>query len=205
MDVECQAKWDRTSRAYGWMTWAEERRFGPAKLALFARMSGRCLMVAAGTGTDFQYFPPGREIIAVDISSQMVEQAKRRAGAYDGTLRVEVADVQELSYANASFDTVVTSCTFCSVPDPLGGLRELHRCLKPGGQLLMFEHMRSRIGPIAVFQDLMSPLTRRFGPAMNRDTVGNVLRAGFDLICERNVYMDIVKALEARRPEAMCR
>jgi phosphatidylethanolamine/phosphatidyl-N-methylethanolamine N-methyltransferase len=201
MDVECQAKWDRASRTYDWMTWAEERRFGPAKVALFARMTGRCLMVAAGTGTDFRYFPPGHEITAIDISSQMVEQAKRRARTYDGRLIVEVADVQELQYAGASFDSVVTSCTFCSVPDPLRGLRELYRCLKPGGQLLMFEHMRSRIGPIAILQDLMSPLTRRFGPEMNRETVSNVLRAGFDLIRERNVYMDIVRAIEATRPE----
>jgi ubiquinone/menaquinone biosynthesis C-methylase UbiE len=201
MDIDCQAKWDRVSRRYDWMTWGEERRFGPAKRALFAGINGRCLMVAAGTGSDFRYFPSGHEITAVDISSRMVEQATQRAGAYDGRLSVEVADVQELQYASASFDTVVTSCTFCSVPDPLRGLRELYRCLKPGGRLLMFEHMRSRIGPIAIFQDLMSPLTQRCGPAMNRDTLGNVLRAGFDLLRERNVYMDIVKAIEARRPE----
>jgi hypothetical protein len=63
----------------------------------------------------------------------------------------------------------------------------------------MFEHVRSRIGPIAILQDLLTPLSRRLGPDMNRDTVGNVVRAGFELCCEENVYLDVVKAIEARR------
>ena len=109
-------------------------------------------------------------------------------------------DVQELKFPDATFDSVVSACTFCSVPDPLRGLRELYRCLKPGGRLLMFEHVRSRFGPIAILQDLMTPITRRMGPEMNRDTVSNVLRAGFELCREENVYVDVVKAIEARRP-----
>ena len=200
MDVACQAKWDRSSRAYDWVSWAEERRFASAKRALFSKMVGRCLMVAAGTGRDFQFFPPGLQVTAIDISLGMVEQARSRAAAYPGELGVEVCDVQALAFGDACFDTVVTSCTFCSVPDPLRGLRELYRSLKPGARILMFEHVRSRLGPIAIVQDLMSPITRRFGPEMNRDTVDNVVRAGFELLCERNVYMDVVKAIEARRP-----
>jgi hypothetical protein len=66
--------------------------------------------------------------------------------------------------------------------------------------LLMFEHVRSRFGPIALLQDLLTPITRRMGPDMNRDTVANVLRAGFELGREDDIYVDIVKAIEARRP-----
>lgn len=200
MDLGLQAKWDRTSRTYDLMTWGEERRFADAKQQLFAKMKGRCLMVAAGTGADFQCFPPDLVITALDISPGMIERARGRAAAYRGTLTLQVMDVQKLDFPDAAFDTVATSCTFCSVPDPLRGLRELYRCLKPGGQLLMFEHVRSRVGPIALLQDLMTLVSRRFGPDMNRDTVGNVLRAGFELDYENNVYVDVVKAIEARRP-----
>lgn len=200
MDVICQAKWERISRTYDWTTWADARRFGPAKRRLFSAMQGRCLMVAAGTGHDFRHFPPGLNITAIEISPGMLARAQKRAAEYEGELQLELADVQELTYADATFDTVATSCTFCSVPDPLRGLRELFRCLKPGGRLLMFEHVRSRIGSIAILQDCMTVVTRRFGPAMNRDTVANVLRAGFELCREMNVYLDVVKAIEARRP-----
>jgi len=156
-------------------------------------------MVAAGTGNDFRYFPPDLAITAIDVSTGMLDRARARAAAYPGSLKLRLMDVQRLEFPNEVFDTVVTSCTFCSVPDPLRGLRELHRCLKPGGRLLMFEHVRSRIGPIAVLQDLMTPLSSRFGPDMNRDTTANVLRAGFVLNREANVFLDIVRTIDARR------
>ena len=200
MNDRLRRKWDRASRIYDLITWGDERRLGAAKTALFAQMEGRCLMVAAGTGNDFKHFPPGLDITALDVSPAMVERASRKAVRYDGILAVRTMDVQALEFADASFDTAVTSCTFCSVPDPLVGLRELYRCLRPEGRLLMFEHVRSRVGPVAMLQDLMTPLTRRLGPDMNRDTVGNVLRAGFELDRKDNVYFDVVKAIRAHRP-----
>jgi ubiquinone/menaquinone biosynthesis C-methylase UbiE len=79
----------------------------------------------------------------------------------------------------------------------------MHRVLKPGGQILMFEHVRSRIGPLGAFLDLMTPLSRRVGPDLNnRDTVGNVQKAGFRIRPEENVYRDIVKAIEGVKDHA---
>ena len=92
---------------------------------------------------------------------------------------------------------VLIGGTFCSVPKPIAGLRELYRVLKADGQLLMFEHVRSKITPLGIFLDLMTPLSRRFGPDLNRDTVGNVLKAGSRLRREENVYLDVRKTIEA--------
>jgi ubiquinone/menaquinone biosynthesis C-methylase UbiE len=127
----------------------------------------------------------------------MLERAAKKADAYQGTIELRLLDVCELPFTDASFDTVVTVCTFCSVPRPVVGLRELYRVLKPGGQLLMFEHVRSKIGPFGIFLDFMTLLSRRVGPDLNRDTVGNVQKAGFRLRREENVYLDIVKIIEA--------
>jgi phosphatidylethanolamine/phosphatidyl-N-methylethanolamine N-methyltransferase len=197
VDIETQRKWDKASANFDFLTFGDDHRLGPHKGRLFAKMRGATLMVAAGTGNDFRFFPAGHSIIAIDISPKMLERAAQKAAAYQGNLELRQMDVTRLEFRDASFDTVLTICTFCSVPRPIVGLRELHRVLKPGGQILMFEHVRSRIGPLGIMLDLMTPLSRRFGPDLNRDTVGNVQKAGFRIRREENIYLDIVKIIEA--------
>lgn len=196
MDIATQRKWDAASRNFDFVTYGDDQRLGPHKRRLFAKMRGATLMVAAGTGNDFRFFPPQQSIVAIDISPKMLEKAAKKAAAYDGVIDLRQMDVCELTFPDTTFDTVATVCTFCSVPKPVAGLRELNRVLKPGGQILMFEHVRSRIGPLGVFLDLMTPLSRRIGPELNRDTVGNVQKAGFRIRREENVYLDIVKIIE---------
>lgn len=196
MDIATERKWDAASRYFDFLSWADDQRLGPHKRRLFSKVAGATLMLAAGTGNDFRFFPPGRSLTAIDISAKMLERAAAKARAYQGTIELRQMDVCQLEFADNIFDTIVTVCTFCSVPKPVAGLRELYRVLKPGGQILMFEHVRSRIGPLGVFLDLMTPLARRLGPDLNRDTVGNVLKAGFRIRREENVYLDIVKIIE---------
>ena len=202
MDTRTQEKWDKASRSFDLFSFAEERRLGPEKRRLFSKMRGRTLHVAAGTGNDYRSFPDGMDIVSIDISPQMLERARIKAAAYQGKIELRRADVCALDYADGSFDTIATVCTFCSVPNPVMGLRELHRVLKPGGQILMFEHVRSTIGPLAVMMDLMTPLTRQMGPELNRDTVGNVEKAGFRLRRIENIYLDVVKSIEAVKDAA---
>ena len=196
-DVETQRKWDAASRTLDIMSFAEDRRIGPHKRRLFEKMRGATLMVAAGTGNDFKFFPPSMQVVAIDISPKMLERAGRKAAGYSGKIELREMDVCNLEFPNASFDTVATAFTFCSVPKPVMGLRELRRVLKPDGQLIMIEHVRSAIGPLGIFMDFMTPLTSRIGPSLNRDTVGNVQKAGFRLRRVENVYLDVVKIIEA--------
>ena len=88
-------------------------------------------------------------------------------------------DVHDMPFDAASFDQIFTSCTFCSVPRPVHGLAALHEVLKPGGELHMFEHTGSRYYPFRLMLNLMTPLSRKFGPEMNRPTVESVKAAGF--------------------------
>lgn len=197
MDTETQQKWDKASRTLDLFAFAEDRRIGPHKQRLFSRMHGATLMVAAGTGNDFKYFRPDLHVVAIDISRGMLERAARKVADYKGSIELREMDVCGLDFPDATFDTVATAFTFCSVPRPVVGLRELHRVLRPGGQILMIEHVRSAIGPLGILMDLMTPLFRRIGPELNRDTVGNVQKAGFRLRRVENVYLDVVKIIEA--------
>jgi ubiquinone/menaquinone biosynthesis C-methylase UbiE len=199
MDLDTQRKWDAASRTLDFFSFAEDRRIGPHKRRLFAKMRGATLMVAAGTGNDFKFFPPNMDVVAIDISPKMLERAATKAGAYRGSIELRQMDVCNLEFPDAAFDTVATAFTFCSVPKPVAGLRELRRVLKPDGQLIMLEHVRSAIGPLGLLMDIMTPLTSRFGPSLNRDTVGNVQKAGFRLCRVENVYLDVVKIIEAAK------
>lgn len=202
MDQATQRKWDKASRTLDFFDFAENRRLGPHKRRLFSKMAGATLFVGAGTGNDFKFFPANMSVIAIDISPKMLERASRKATAYAGSIELREMDVCALDFADATFDTVATACTFCSVPKPIPGLREIHRVLKPGGQVLMFEHVRSGIGPLGILMDLMTPLSRRVGPEMNRDTVGNVQKAAFRLRRVENVFLDVVKIIEAVKENA---
>jgi len=202
MDKDAQRKWDAASRTLDFFSFAEDHRIGPHKRRLFTKMRGATLMVAAGTGNDFKFFPPNMHVVAIDISPKMLERAARKARAYSGSIELREMDVCNLEFADSTFDTIATAFTFCSVPKPVLGLRELRRVLKPDGQLIMIEHVRSAIGPLGIFMDIMTPLTSRVGPSLNRDTVGNVQKAGFRLRRVENVYLDVVKIIEAVKGNA---
>lgn len=197
-DLVTRAKWDRLAPRFDTMaSKGAEARWKPYKQALFSEMAGKILFLALGTGLDIAAFPPGHDITAIDISPRMLQQAQPRIAAYPGTIRAEVMDVHEMGFAPKTFDQVFTSCTFCSVPDPIRGLKALHRVLKPGGGLFMFEHTGSAHYPFRQMMNLMSSLTERIGPAMNRDTVANVEAAGFTIVEIDNIYLDVVKTIRA--------
>ena len=192
--------WDIRARLYDVCEGSDLRR-GAHKAALFHDMRGKVLFVAVGTGLDIKRFPPGREIVAIDISAKMLRRAEHRCKRYRGTLTMLQADALHLCFVDASFDTVVTSCTLCSVPDPVQVLRELHRVLRPGGELLMFEHVRSRNPILGRVLDVMTLWTRLWGTEMNRHTVRNAVTAGFRITRIDSVYLDIILSIHAKKVE----
>ncbi len=193
-------KWDNAAKSFDIMNSGIELRYGEKKREWFSRSEGRTLLVAVGTGLDLQYFSPEQKVVGIDISSKMLEKAKVKSNDLASGTELVRADAQMLGFAGNSFDSVVTSCTFCSVPDPVAGLKEIRRVLKPGGKLLMFEHVRSNIFWMGPMMDLLTKVTRKVGPDLNRRTRENVVRAGFKLTREINVYLDMVKLFEAVKP-----
>ena len=203
VDAVTQAKWDKLAPRFDTMASAgAEKRWAPDKSALFAGMEGKVLFLALGTGLDIPFFPKGLSITALDISPKMIELAADRIAAYEGTIETYVMDVHDMQFEADSFDMVVTSCTFCSVPRPIEGLKALHRVLKPSGRLLMFEHTGSRWYPFRYMMNLMTLITRKIGPDMNRPTVSNVRAAGFKVTEVRNVFLDVVKTIKAVKQPA---
>ena len=199
MDVVTRDKWDRAAPGFDLMaSYGPEKRWEPAKRKLFSNMGdGEILFLAVGTGLDIRFFPEGRKIVGIDISQKMLDRAAERTSKYSGELTLQQVDVHDMPFEEGQFDQVFTSCTFCSVPNPVAGLEALRRVLKPGGDLFMFEHTGSRYFPFKWMMDLMTQVSRYVGPDMNRPTVENVQKAGFDLKEVTHVYMDVVKTIHA--------
>jgi len=202
MDTITRDKWDRAAKTFDLMSgYGPEWRWKPAKLKVFGHMKpgAKILFLALGTGLDIKCFPAKCTITAIDISPKMVAAAEDRVAGYPGEMTARVMDVHNMGFPDNSFDQVFTSCTFCSVPRPIEGLRALYRVLKPGGELHMFEHTGSRLFPFNFMMKLMTPVTRRLGPDLDRDTVANVSAAGFEITGINNIFLDTVKTIRATK------
>jgi ubiquinone/menaquinone biosynthesis C-methylase UbiE len=111
---------------------------------IWEQAKGNVLEVGVGTGKNIQYYPDRAEITAIDFSKKMLEKAKQKAKLFLKNVDLRLMDVQKLEFPNESFNTVITTCVFYSVPDPIKGLQEINRVLKKDGQLIMVEHVRSK-------------------------------------------------------------
>lgn len=202
LTLETRARYDRNARFYDLLTRGSERMLEPGRAELWRRVRGpRVLEVGVGTGRGMAYYRPELAVTAIDFSPRMLAQARQRAAREQITVDLREADVQALPFPDASFDTVIATCVFCSVPDPILGLRELRRVLVLGGQLLLLEHVLSHRPLLSRAMRLLNPLVVRLsGANINRETVENVRRAGFARLHVEDRWLDVVKQIEAAAP-----
>jgi phosphatidylethanolamine/phosphatidyl-N-methylethanolamine N-methyltransferase len=167
---------------------------------LWSRVRGpQVLEVGVGTGLNIPHYPAGLHITALDKGEHYLERARGRAGRLNKSVYFLQGDVQALPFADQVFDTVLSSFLFCSVQDPHQGLRELHRVLKSGGQLLLLEHGASR-GLLGRFMNALSePLYRLTGEHIARDTEALVQETGFLDVQRTPFLLDVVKLVSAEK------
>lgn len=156
------------------------------------------LEVGVGTGKNFKFYPTDARITAIDFSENMLKQAHRKRERKALAVDLQQMDVQSLWFADNSFDTVIGSFVFCSVPQPRKGLKELYRVCKPGGQVLLLEHVLSANKVMAALMNLVNPLVvAAVGANINRDTVKNVQSCPFRHIQIDPASTDMIKLIRA--------
>jgi len=159
--------------------------------------AGQTLELGVGTGKNLPHYAPGFQLVAVDISQRMIEIARKKV-LPEHTVRFAVMNAETLGFPDQIFDNVVVTFVFCSVFDPLKGLKELRRVVKPGGQVLFLEHVLPGSPVLKFLFNLLNPLVVQiFGANINRRTVENIARAGFTVKREMNLWGDVVKLIVA--------
>lgn len=165
---------------------------------ILRQAKGVILEVGVGTGSSFKDYPPGKQIIAIDASEGMLRIAEEKRKSYSGKIELQIEDVQNLPFKDEAFDTIFTSLVFCSVHNPIRGLREMRRVLKKDGRLLMIEHVKSENKLVGYAMEKLNPLVAKFDN-INRETANNLEMAGFKVKQEKNLAYDIVKAIVASK------
>lgn len=159
-------------------------------------LNGKVLEVGVGTGKNIPYYPDDIEITAIDFSSKMLSKARDKAQKLNKKVELIQMDAQDMDFSDNTFDMVFTTCVFCSVPDPIKGLKEIRRVCKPDGEIIMIEHVRSEKKVLGLVMDIMNPLTvNLYGANINRRTVENVHKSGFTEVEVMNLAGDIVKKI----------
>ena len=168
---------------------------------LWSKVEGHHILeVGVGTGKNFEYYPPGARVTAIDFSPAMLKQASQKKAQKAVKVDLDLMDIQSLAFADSSFDTVIASFVFCSVPQPLKGLKELHRVCKPGGQVLLLEHVISTKPLLAKVMNFFNPIILILvGANINRNTLRNIKAAGFAWVIVDQQSSHMIKLVEARK------
>ncbi|MQA09954.1 MAG: methyltransferase domain-containing protein [Pseudonocardiaceae bacterium] len=194
--------WDKHSKTYDkQMGFFDRRLFGDTREWICRQARGDVLEVAIGTGLNLDWYPDDIRLTGVDLSPGMLDQARHRADATERAVTLSVGDAQRLEFPDSSFDTVVATFSLCAVPDDRLVVTEMARVLRPGGLLLLADHVVSTALPARVAQRLLElgsiPVG---GEHFRRRPINHVRSNGFDIEAHDRFKLGIVERLAARKP-----
>ena len=179
----------------------EMSRYSKWRELLWSKPEGtKILEVGVGTGKNFPYYPLKADITAIDFSEKMLSRAREKAEKQKVKVKLKQIDVQHLEFEDDTFDFVVASFVFCSVPNPIRGLVEVKRVCKPEGKVLLLEHVLSTNRIFALLMNLANPIVvRTIGPNINRRTEENVVNSGLKVERVTDLAAGIFKLIEGRK------
>lgn len=194
--------WDKTAPKFDKrVSFWERNLFKDGREWVCSQATGDVLEIAVGTGRNLRFYPPGIRLTGIELSSKMLDIARERAHTLGREADLRVADAQQLDLPDESFDTVVCTLSLCSIPDDGRAVAEMWRVLRPGGHLLLLEHVRSPSRVVRMVQWLFERVTVPLeGDHQLREPLRHLRDQGFEIEKLERYGLGIVQRVAARKP-----
>jgi ubiquinone/menaquinone biosynthesis C-methylase UbiE len=195
--------WDKHSASYDkQMRFFDRILFKDSRAWVCSKAAGETLEVGVGTGLNLPFYPGDVRLTGIDVSPAMLAIARRRAKDLNHPADLREADAHALPFADGSFDTVVCTFSLCAIPDERRAVAEMKRVLRPGGELLLADHIAGSAWPVRAVQRLLEVVTVPLGGEhFLRHPLEQVRAEGFDVQLQERFKLGIVERLAARKPE----
>ena len=181
----------------------EKVLFGDGRRWVCSRAQGEVLEVAIGTGRNLAFYPDGVRLTGIDLSLAMLERARQRARELGVEVDLREGDAQDLPFAEESFDTVVCTLSLCSIPDDRKAVAEMKRVLKPGGRVVLLDHIRAASGLGRAVQRVLEVVTvPSGGDYLLRRPLEHVRGEDFRIEEQERYKRGIVERVSARKPQS---
>ncbi|TWT07885.1 class I SAM-dependent methyltransferase [Planococcus sp. CPCC 101016] len=161
----------------------EKTHFEKIRADLIRRAQGRVLEIGFGTGANFRYYRNVDRVDAIEPNPAMGKQAAKRIKKSPIPIFTYQAIAEELPFPDNTFDSVVATLVFCTIPDPIRAIQEIRRVSRPGAKILLFEHVKMDRKILGQTQEALTPIWRRLcdGCHLNRNTLGLVEQSGLNI------------------------
>jgi len=188
-------KYDRDIRLW------ETVLFGDGRRWVCSQAEGDVLEIGIGTGRNLPFYSGRIRLTGIELSPAMLAIARQRAEELGRAVDLRLGDAQSLPFPDQAFDTVVYTLVLCTIPADRRAIVEARRVLRPGGRLLLLEHVRSHLPLIRAIQRLLNPFTVRFqGDQLLRDPLDYLSEEGFEIEHVDRSKLCIVERVRARKP-----
>lgn len=198
---DLQSTYNSIADEYEQKLWFDQHILGAARQRkqLMSQAHGKILDVACGTGLNFPLFPANSEITAIDLSPRMLQIAQQKANALNLKVKVKIMDAQRLEFPDRSFDTVTSTLSTCTFPDPIQALQEMKRVCRNDGLILLLEHGHSSLPWLANFQDrnVFKHYQQNAGCRWNQDPLDLIEAAGLKVLSSKRFGLGMFHAIMA--------
>jgi ubiquinone/menaquinone biosynthesis C-methylase UbiE len=192
---------ERSARGYDRSLRVQERiLFGDGRRWICSQASGDVLEIAVGTGLNFPHYGRDVSLTGIDLSPAMLALAQRRAWTLDMPVSLRLGNAEALAFPDERFDTVVCTLALCSIPDDQRAVAECRRVLRPSGQLLLLEHVRSPRRIVRWVEQLLDPIALGYeADHLLRDPLDYLEDQGFAVEQQARSRWGIVERVAARK------